>query len=87
MPELVGTELAREIHRLRAEIPVVLMSGYGGTTLAARAAAVGVREVLRKPLESRDLAESLARVLGLAPRVSPLPSEHDEDSPRAAIAS
>jgi CheY-like chemotaxis protein/two-component sensor histidine kinase len=87
MPELVGTELAREIHRLRAEIPVVLMSGYGGTTLAARAAGVGVREVLRKPLESRDLAESLARVLGSASRVSPLPSECDAESPRAPISS
>jgi PAS domain S-box-containing protein len=64
MPDLTGTELAREIRRLRAEIPVVLMSGYGGTALAARAAAAGVREVLRKPLESRDLAESVARVLG-----------------------
>jgi CheY-like chemotaxis protein len=64
MPDLTGTELAREIRRLRAEIPVIVMSGYGGTALAARAAAAGVREVLRKPLESRDLAESVARVLG-----------------------
>jgi CheY-like chemotaxis protein len=64
MPDLTGTELAREIRRLRTEVPVVLMSGYGGPALAARAAAAGVREVLRKPLESRDLAESVARVLG-----------------------
>ncbi|MGH8681573.1 MAG: ATP-binding protein [Burkholderiales bacterium] len=71
MPELAGTELAREIRRLRAEIPVVLMSGYGGATLAARAAATGVREVLRKPLDGRDLAESLARVLGSARGVPP----------------
>jgi FixJ family two-component response regulator len=49
------------------------MSGYGGTALAARAAAVGVREVLRKPLESRDLAESIARVLGPARGVPAVP--------------
>jgi PAS domain S-box-containing protein len=72
MPEVTGSELAREIRRLRAELPVVLMSGYGGAPLAARAAAAGVREVLRKPLHSRDLAESLARALGAA-RGVPLP--------------
>ena len=40
------------------------MSGHGGAQLAKRAAEIGVNEVLRKPLHRRDLAESLARVLG-----------------------
>jgi PAS domain S-box-containing protein len=66
MPDLVGTELAREILLLAPATPIVLMSGYGGSGLAQRAAAIGVREVLRKPLQRRDLAESLARVLGHA---------------------
>jgi PAS domain S-box-containing protein len=63
MPELAGTELAREIKQLRPDVPIVLMSGYAGAQLTSRAAAIGVSEVLRKPLQSRDLAESLARVL------------------------
>jgi PAS domain S-box-containing protein len=63
MPELTGTDLAREIRRVRIAVPIVLMSGYGGTQLTTRAAANGVNEVLRKPLQGRDLAESLARVL------------------------
>ncbi len=70
MPELTGSELAREIRRLRSDIPVVLMSGYGGAPLAARAAAAGAREVLRKPLHGRDLAEALARVLRSGREVS-----------------
>jgi PAS domain S-box-containing protein len=64
MPDLPGTELAREIRRIRSAVPIIVMSGYGGTQLANRAAEVGVNAVLRKPLHSRDLAESLARVLG-----------------------
>jgi PAS domain S-box-containing protein len=64
MPELAGTELAREILQIAPAMPIVLMSGYGGSQLAQRAAAIGIREVLRKPLQRRDLAESLARVLG-----------------------
>jgi PAS domain S-box-containing protein len=63
MPDLIGTELAREILRIRPAIPIILMSGYGGTQLTNRAAEMGVTEVLRKPLHRRDLAESLARVL------------------------
>jgi CheY-like chemotaxis protein len=63
MPDLVGTELARQIRELAPAVPIVLMSGYGGSQLAPRAAAIGINQVLRKPLQRRDLAESLARVL------------------------
>jgi YesN/AraC family two-component response regulator len=63
MPDLSGTELASEIRRIRPTIAIIVMSGYGGSQLAKRAAEIGVNAVLRKPLYSRDLAESLARVL------------------------
>jgi CheY-like chemotaxis protein len=66
MPDLIGTELAHEILQIRPKIPIILMSGYGGTQLTNRAAEIGVTEVLRKPLHRRDLAESLARALGSA---------------------
>jgi PAS domain S-box-containing protein len=63
MPELTGTELAREIRQLRADVPIVLMSGYSGPHLTERAHAAGVCDILRKPLVGRDIAESLARAL------------------------
>jgi nitrogen-specific signal transduction histidine kinase/ActR/RegA family two-component response regulator len=63
MPELTGTDLARQIHGLRPEVPIILVSGYGGPQLTARATANGVSAVLRKPLRSGELAETLARVL------------------------
>jgi len=63
MPDLLGTELAREIRRIRPTVPIIVMSGYGGSQLANRAAEIGVNAVLRKPLHRRDLAESLARAL------------------------
>jgi PAS domain S-box-containing protein len=66
MPDLVGTEFAREIRQVAPAIPIVFMSGYGGSQLVQRAAATGIKEVLRKPLQRRDLAESLARVLAPA---------------------
>jgi PAS domain S-box-containing protein len=63
MPDLVGTELAHEIRQIQPALPIILMSGHGGAHLTQSTAAVGVQEVLRKPLQGRDLAESLARVL------------------------
>jgi CheY-like chemotaxis protein len=63
MPELIGTDLARQIRLLRSDIPIVLMSGYSGPQLLERARAIGIREVLRKPLQSKDIAECLGRIL------------------------
>ena len=63
MPELTGTALALEIHRIRSDIPILIMSGYVNSVDNSTARAAGVNEVLRKPLQSRDIAEALARVL------------------------
>jgi CheY-like chemotaxis protein len=63
MPGMTGTELAREIRKLRPDIPIILMSGYSGRTLTERAGAVGIGDVLKKPLQSCDIAASLAHVL------------------------
>jgi nitrogen-specific signal transduction histidine kinase len=63
MPDLTGSELAREIRKLHPDIPIVLMSGYVSPALSARAQEAGVVEVLAKPLVSRDIARSLAGVL------------------------
>jgi CheY-like chemotaxis protein len=63
MPDIAGTELAREINQLGPGTPILLMSGYAGKKLADRARAAGVAEVLRKPLVIRDIAEALARAL------------------------
>ncbi|HVG04631.1 MAG TPA: PAS domain-containing protein, partial [Burkholderiaceae bacterium] len=63
MPEMTGSELAKEIRRLHPDIPIVLMSGYVTPALHTRAQEAGVVEVLAKPLVSRDIARSLAGVL------------------------
>ena len=63
MPDMTGTELAREIRKLRPDIPVLLMSGYRGRALAARAATSGINDLLKKPLQSHDIAASLAKAL------------------------
>jgi PAS domain S-box-containing protein len=63
MPGMTGSQMTRLIRELRSDIPVILMSGYLGPGLAARARAAGANEVLAKPLASRDIARALATVL------------------------
>jgi signal transduction histidine kinase/CheY-like chemotaxis protein len=63
MPHLTGTELAELLRRRRPDVPVVLMSGYIGPMMAERAAAAGVSTILKKPVQSRELAAALARAL------------------------
>ncbi len=57
MPEMSGTTLIHEVRGMRAALPVVLMSGFPGTSRGE------ADEVLQKPLSTRDFASSLARVL------------------------
>ena len=63
MPEMTGSELAREIRRIRPDIPIVLMSGYVTPALIERAHDLGIKEVLAKPLAAREIASSLAGAL------------------------
>ena len=63
MPGLTGTELAHKLHARRGDLPFLLMSGYIGPMMSERAQDAGIREILKKPVQSRDLAAALARAL------------------------
>jgi CheY-like chemotaxis protein len=63
MPGMTGSQLAEEIHRIRPDIPIVLMSGFTTPALSSRARDAGVIEVLAKPLVARDIARCLANAL------------------------
>jgi CheY-like chemotaxis protein len=64
MPGLSGVALTAALLALRPGLPVVVMSGYGGEQLEAQVLAAGARELMRKPLAMRDIAECLTRVFG-----------------------
>jgi len=66
MPEFSGTQLATVLRGRRANLPVILVSGYIGSMISELAASAGVGEILKKPVHAQELASSLARVLGRA---------------------
>src|SRR5205823_11299124 len=71
MPGLTGTALAQLLHQRRHTLPIVLVSGYIGPMMSERAAAAGVAEILKKPVQSRELAAALERGLRKTPSLQP----------------
>jgi signal transduction histidine kinase len=63
MPEMTGTELAVALHKVRPDLPIILMTGHRVLAESRGFGAAGIREVLKKPLLSADLAKGLARHL------------------------
>ena len=64
MPRLTGLELARELLRLRSDIPIILCTGYSDAVSPEQAKAAGIREFLMKPLSKSEMAEAVRRALG-----------------------
>jgi PAS domain S-box-containing protein len=71
MPGMSGIDVARAILALRPGFPVILMSGLVDEATLASAQALGVREVLLKPVMPNLLAETVrATVTGRAAAVA-----------------
>jgi PAS domain S-box-containing protein len=67
MPQLTGDVLARELLAIRRDIPIILCSGSSPETNAAltpeKSRAIGIREVLLKPVDKRQLQQAIRRQL------------------------
>jgi two-component system, cell cycle sensor histidine kinase and response regulator CckA len=66
MPRLTGIELARRIRALRADIPVLLVSGIAETITPEQLAENGITAALPKPHTLAELKSAITRLL--APR-------------------
>ncbi|MCP5044680.1 MAG: sigma-54-dependent Fis family transcriptional regulator [bacterium] len=63
MPGRSGIQLVSELHRLRPETPVVLMTAFGSMESAIEAMRVGAHDYITKPFESEAVLLTLQRVL------------------------
>jgi signal transduction histidine kinase len=59
-----GLDLAEKLYRLAPDQPILLATPSAGETGADELAAVGIREVVRWPLNSVEIAAALAHCLG-----------------------
>ncbi len=63
MPVMTGIELAQKVHALEPNMPVVVMTGFGGNHTAEGLRPAGIRDVIFKPLSAKAIARSLAACL------------------------
>ena len=63
MPGITGLNLARELLKIRPDIPVILCTGHSESVTLDKLKEAGIREFLMKPLAKKDLAEVIRRVL------------------------
>jgi two-component system cell cycle sensor histidine kinase/response regulator CckA len=63
MPGMSGLDVAREVSRIRSDLPVAVTTGYITDSLRAEAPAAGVRELIYKPNSAEALCETVQRLL------------------------
>jgi PAS domain S-box-containing protein len=63
MPNLTGDKLAAELIRIRPDIPIILCTGYSKIISEDRAAAIGIRAFVMKPMTLEDLSATIRKVL------------------------
>ncbi|MGD0703085.1 MAG: response regulator, partial [Trebonia sp.] len=67
MPELLGSEVARQIHALRPALPVLYMSGYAQPILDTHGARPGQLDLLEKPFTEATLLTRVRRAIDSSP--------------------
>jgi len=63
MPVMSGDRLAQEMLKIRHNIPVILCTGYSEQMTEEKAKELGAQELIMKPMEIRDLAQTIRKVL------------------------
>jgi len=62
MPEMSGSELARQLRARRQDLPILLATGFTADFNLDNLKAAGISEVLEKPVAMAALAGALQRV-------------------------
>jgi PAS domain S-box-containing protein len=63
MPEVTGLDVARTMLRIRPDLPIVLWSGRFAADIDRVAAAIGIRRLVTKPCEPRELSRIISEIL------------------------
>ncbi|MBT3175811.1 MAG: response regulator [Desulfobacula sp.] len=59
MPDMSGDKLSAELIKIRPDIPVLLCTGFSGNMSEKKAASLGIKGFLLKPIVIKDLAQKI----------------------------
>jgi two-component system cell cycle sensor histidine kinase/response regulator CckA len=63
MPRLTGLELAKNMLAIRPYLPIVICTGFSEAIKTEKALALGIREIMLKPIIPRTLMETIGKIL------------------------
>ena len=63
MPKMTGDQLARELMKIRPNIPIILCTGFSPKISEKQAKEIGIKAFAMKPLVRRDMANTVRKVL------------------------
>jgi PAS domain S-box-containing protein len=63
MPFLTGLQLADEVRRVRADLPVIICTGYSDKVSEETIQPAGINKMLKKPVDLRQLGEAVRELL------------------------
>jgi CheY-like chemotaxis protein len=63
MPYMPGSELAKELLRIRPDIPIILCTGHSSVIDLEIAKSIGIKAFVMKPVSKKVLAKKIRDVL------------------------
>ncbi len=63
MPQMSGDTFAREVLKIRSDVPIILCTGFSNLMSPEKAMEFGIRGFLMKPLTLNDLSKNVRKVL------------------------
>ena len=63
MPNMTGLALAKEIKKIRADIPIILCTGFSELITKEKARELGISSLILKPFIKKEIALSIREVL------------------------
>jgi len=63
MPGMSGLDVVRAVHAIRADIPIILASGYIDQELQRQATAAGVARIVYKPNSTEELGRAIHKLM------------------------
>ena len=63
LPKMTGTDLSREMLKIRPDIPIILCSGIKESKTEAQAKSLGIKAYLTKPLTRKELSQAIRNTI------------------------
>ena len=63
MPKLTGDKLAKQLLKIKSDIPIILCTGFSSMIDEEKAKTMGISAFINKPIIKREIAETIRKVI------------------------